>query len=105
MQNIDFETDNINYSIIPYIDKSNYVSCEYDDTDCLKKLDCAKSRTLSNLGVYSCFAITGDHRGRCAVHLMTIQGRIILKLKLAASVLNPKRTCLPSIGTNIFSII
>ncbi len=64
-KNIDFETDNINYSIIPYIDKSSYVNCEYDDTDCLKKLDCAKSRTLSNLGVYSCLLLSGDHRGRC----------------------------------------
>lgn len=61
----DFETDDINFSIVPYLDKKIYASNRLNGNEEFKMLDCAKSRTLSNTGIYNCLLLVGDHRGRC----------------------------------------
>lgn len=61
----DFETEDMNFSIVPYINKTTYASYNIDETNDFNILDCAKSRTLSNTGIYSCLMLVGDHRGRC----------------------------------------
>lgn len=62
---IDFETEDINFSILPYINKEIYANYKLDENENLNMLDCAKSRTLANSGIYSCLMLVGDHRGRC----------------------------------------
>lgn len=62
---IGFETTDINFKIIPLIDKNKQVEMpENIDFDNLL-LDCSKSRTLTINGVFSCPLLASDNRGRC----------------------------------------
>lgn len=62
---IGFETDEMNFCIMPYITKEKYEPVQNIKAEDLKKLDCAKSRTLTLNGVYNCPLLVSDHRGRC----------------------------------------
>lgn len=64
-KNIDFQTEDMNFSILPYINKETYENFELKDCHDLSMLDCSKSRTLTNNGIYNCLLLVGDHRGRC----------------------------------------
>ena len=60
-----FETTDINFKIIPYIEKN--VNSEIpDDIDIDSiKIECSKSRTLSINGIFTCPLLANDNRGRC----------------------------------------
>ncbi len=64
-KSIDFETDNYNFCIIPHITRDSYENFDISSSDDLSMLDCAKSRTLTNKGIYNCPLMSDDHRGRC----------------------------------------
>ena len=60
-----FETTDINFKIIPYIDKNK--NCEIPSNIDYEKLnvDCKKSRTLTLNGIFSCPLLSNDNRGKC----------------------------------------
>ncbi len=60
-----FETSDINFKIIPYIDKNK--ECEVSQDIDFEKLnvDCTKSRTLTLNGIFSCPLLSSDNRGKC----------------------------------------
>lgn len=63
------ELDEINFAIVPILDKNQ----KYDDEKMVDvgkcKFDCATSRTLTKNGIYACPVLTNDQRGRCGVDL------------------------------------
>lgn len=64
-KNIGFITEEMNFSILPYLNKEKYENFNLENCHNLDMLDCSKSRTLTNNGIYSCLLLVGDHRGRC----------------------------------------
>ena len=64
-QSINFETSDINFKIIPLIEKNKTYEID-NETDFDKlKVECAKSRTLSINGIFTCPLLCGDNRGKC----------------------------------------
>ncbi len=62
---INFETSDINYKIIPLIEKGKRNNLP-DDLDYDKlNLDCTTSRTLTINGVFTCPLLSSDNRGKC----------------------------------------
>ncbi|MDD3237613.1 MAG: radical SAM protein [Candidatus Gastranaerophilales bacterium] len=61
----DIETDEINYNIVPYMNKNELAQSQQSTNYDLSMLDCAKGRVLTNSGIYNCLLLIGDHRGRC----------------------------------------
>jgi MoaA/NifB/PqqE/SkfB family radical SAM enzyme len=61
---INFETTDINFKIIPYMNKDNNyeMNMSVDMTDCT--VDCKNSRTLTLNGIFSCPLLTNDNRGK-----------------------------------------
>lgn len=64
-KNIGFVTEEMNFSVLPCLNKEKYESFNLENCCNLDMLDCSKSRTLTNNGIYSCLLLVGDHRGRC----------------------------------------
>jgi len=60
-----FETTDLNFKIIPYIDKSKFVEINSGIDFENLNLDCVKSRTLTINGVFSCPLLASDNRGKC----------------------------------------
>lgn len=92
---LDFETDDLNFSIIPYIDKNLYAPYSLKGDENFKMLDCAKSRTLSNSGIYSCLLLVGDHRGRCGSSFDDYSKKNYLETQICSQCIRNK--------TNIFT--
>ncbi len=88
--NMGLETDDNNFNIIPYINKEMYENI--DSTDCkdLKMLDCAKSRTLTSNGVYSCLMLVGDHRGRCGSSFQDYSKKNYLETQMCSQCIKNK---------------
>ena len=64
-QSLNFETSDINFKIIPLIEKNKtYEIDNKTDFDKLK-VECANSRTLSINGIFTCPLLCGDNRGKC----------------------------------------
>lgn len=63
--NMGFETEDLNFNIIPYLEKDKFEKLDNIKPDKLSNLDCAKSRTLTNKGIYNCLLLVNDNRGRC----------------------------------------
>ncbi len=62
---LNFETSDINFKIIPLMEKDkSFEISENTDFDSLK-VECANSRTLSNNGIFTCPLLCGDNRGKC----------------------------------------
>lgn len=60
-----FETSDINFKIIPLLNKNNIKEIPSDtDFDNLQ-IECANSRTLTINGVFFCPLLSGDNRGKC----------------------------------------
>ncbi len=60
-----FETTDINFKIIPLMQKEKQVEIP-ENTEFEKlHLECAKSRTLTINGIFSCPLLCGDNRGKC----------------------------------------
>lgn len=62
---INFETTDINFKIIPLLDKTKF--CEIPETIDYERLntECAKGRTLTINGVFTCPLLCSDNRGKC----------------------------------------
>ncbi len=62
---LNFETTDINFKIVPLMEKNKYV--EIPDKTNFDKLnvECSKSRTLTINGVFSCPLLSNDNRGKC----------------------------------------
>lgn len=60
-----FETTDINFKIVPLLDKQNFFNFDYNQNFNLLNLDCIKSRTLTNKGIFSCPLLASDNRGLC----------------------------------------
>lgn len=59
-----FETTDINFKIIPFIDKNKNCDIPVDlDFDSLN-VDCTKSRTLTINGIFACPLLSSDNRGK-----------------------------------------
>ena len=60
-----FETSDINFNIIPLMKKDEVWeindSCDFDKLN----VECAKSRTLTVNGVFTCPLLSSDNRGKC----------------------------------------
>ncbi len=64
-QSLNFETSDINFKIIPLIEKNKTYEID-NETDFDKlKVECANSRTLSINGIFTCPLLCGDNRGKC----------------------------------------
>lgn len=62
---INFETTDINFKIIPLMQKNKYVDINPDiDMENLKT-ECSKSRTLTINGIFTCPLLSADNRGKC----------------------------------------
>jgi len=64
-QKFGFETESMNFDIIPYINKNEPTKYPDRNVQDLSKIDCAKSRTLTNKGIFNCMMLTCDNRGHC----------------------------------------
>ena len=78
-KNFKFETDDINFSFIPKIEKD--LVCENNDkiNESNLNLDCMYSRTLTKSGVYNCPALLNDYRGRSGASLKDFSSRCYLE--------------------------
>lgn len=64
-QSLNFETSDINFKIIPLMEKDKiYEIDKKTDFDKLK-IECGNSRTLSVNGIFTCPLLCGDNRGKC----------------------------------------
>lgn len=59
-----FETTDLNFKIRPLLKKDLYLELNENIDSNTLNLDCAKSRTLTANGVYSCPLLASDNRGR-----------------------------------------
>lgn len=62
---IGFETTDINFKIIPLIDKNKLSEMPENIDFNNLSLDCSRSRTLTVNGVFSCPLLSSDNRGKC----------------------------------------
>ncbi len=60
-----FETTDINFKIIPLMNKDENVEIAENTDFKLLNLECSKSRTLTINGIFSCPLLCGDNRGKC----------------------------------------
>ncbi|MCD7779114.1 MAG: radical SAM protein [Candidatus Gastranaerophilales bacterium] len=60
-----FETTDINFKIIPLMQKDKYIEIQDKKNSENLHIECAKSRTLTINGVFSCPLLSSDNRGRC----------------------------------------
>lgn len=63
-----FETEDLNFKIIPLFKKGVVKSTDNFDEKIIKT-DCSKSRTVSSKGVFSCPFMSNDNRGQCGSEL------------------------------------
>lgn len=64
-QSLNFETSDINFKIIPLMQKDKIYEIN-ENTDFEKaELECANSRTLSINGIFTCPLLCSDNRGKC----------------------------------------
>ena len=79
-----FETTDINFKIIPYIDKNKM--CELSESTDYENLnvDCTKSRTLTLNGIFSCPLLSSDNRGKCGNDLTDYSKRNYLETSYCA---------------------
>lgn len=62
---LNFETSDINFKIIPLMEKDKYIDTD-SDIDCAKlKTECSNSRTLTINGIFTCPLLSADNRGKC----------------------------------------
>lgn len=97
---IGFETEDINYKIIPCIKSGNYsmnygkytedeivYSKDLKNAD-IKNLDCATSRVVAMDGIYSCPALVGDSRGKIGTDLYDFSDRVFLEANTCHTCIN-----------------
>lgn len=60
-----FETSDINFKIIPLMKKDLYMDIPENINYDKLKIECAKSRTLTINGIFSCPLLCADNRGKC----------------------------------------
>ncbi len=62
---LNFETTDINFKIIPLMEKNKYYEIQ-EGTDFNKlNIECLKGRTLTLNGVFTCPLLSNDNRGKC----------------------------------------
>ena len=62
---INFETTDINFKIIPLLNKDNTVDINPEQDFNKLNVECSKSRTLTINGVFTCPLLSSDNRGKC----------------------------------------
>lgn len=62
---LNFETSDINFKIIPLMEKDKVFDFSENTDFNHLQIECAKSRTLTINGVFSCPLLSNDNRGRC----------------------------------------
>ncbi len=60
---INFETTDINFKILPYIEKDKF--CQMPDDISKVKTECSRGRTLTINGIFTCPLLANDNRGMC----------------------------------------
>jgi sulfatase maturation enzyme AslB (radical SAM superfamily) len=60
-----FETSDINFKIIPLLNKTDYVNFSSDIDFQKLNIQCKNSRTLTINGVFNCPLLAADNRGKC----------------------------------------
>jgi MoaA/NifB/PqqE/SkfB family radical SAM enzyme len=81
---IGFETTDINFKIIPLIDK-NKTSEEIQITDNNKlKIDCKRSRTLTKNGIFTCPLLCNDNRGKCGNNIENFSNKSYLETQMCS---------------------
>ncbi len=88
--NIDFETDTMNFCVIPYIQRDQYENIELGTIKDLSMLDCSSSRTLTNKGIYNCPLLVDDHRGRCGSNFEDFSKKNYLETQMCSQCLKNK---------------
>jgi len=104
---INFETEDLNYKIIPPLKTGEYAlnfgkygDNEFVDSNSLKNIDeknfdCKTSRVITNDGVYSCPALAADSRGKIGSNIQDFSKKVFLEA-------NTCYTCQNS-NTNLFN--
>lgn len=59
-----FETEDLNFKIIPLFKKGIYGNLENFDSESIRT-DCSKSRTVNSKGIFTCPFMANDNRGLC----------------------------------------
>ena len=62
---IGFKTSDINFKIIPLLERNNSYDIDTTSDFANLKVECAKSRTLTLNGVFYCPLLSKDNRGKC----------------------------------------
>lgn len=79
-----FETTDLNFKIIPLIEKNKDVELPSDiDYDSVN-VDCSTSRTLTINGVFSCPLLSADNRGRCGADFTDFSSKNYLETSFCA---------------------
>ena len=79
-----FETTDLNFKIIPLIEKNTDVEMPYDiNYDCVN-VDCSTSRTLTLNGIFSCPLLSADNRGRCGSDFTDFSSKNYLETSFCA---------------------
>ena len=93
---INFETTDINFKIIPYMEKDKYEDIQENlDVDSICP-ECSRGRTLTINGIFTCPLLANDNRGRCGNDFTDYTKRNYLETSYCSKCLN--------IGKSLFCI-
>ena len=81
---INFETSDINFKIIPLIDKTKKTEEIYITDDNNLKIDCKKSRTLTKNGIFTCPLLSNDNRGKCGNNIKDFSNKSYLETPMCS---------------------
>lgn len=81
---IGFETSDINFKIIPLLNKSKQYEMQEDTDFSSLNTDCGKSRTLTINGIFTCPLLSSDNRGKCGSDLNDYSTKSYLETPLCS---------------------
>jgi len=85
---IGFETTDLNFKIIPLLDKNKYLEISEDIDYEHIKTECSNGRTLTNCGVFTCPLLSADNRGKCGSDFTDYSGKSYLETSYCSQCVN-----------------
>ena len=83
-----FETSDINFKIIPLLNKNQHLDIK-EDTDFENlNVECAKSRTLTINGIFTCPLLSADNRGKCGSDITDFSQKSYLETDFCSQCIN-----------------
>ncbi len=85
---INFETTDLNFKIIPYLDKNKMMDMPENIDYTNLKTECKKGRTLTINGVFTCPLLCCDNRGKCGSDLTDYSSKSYLETEFCSQCIN-----------------